>query len=193
MLARRKITLCADAQRPPQALIPRETLADYVQADQLLSRARAQANEILNLAKEQSEAHLHKLSLEFWQRADAQLNRWKIDRQQMCDDLEQHATSIAIQAIRLLLDDTPDSRRLAAMIKQLLASLVPEVNATLFCHPHEIEEAKRCLARHGATAWRLLPDETLKPQTLVLKTDEGDYYISWSSMLEALSTLRPSL
>ncbi|CAM3384770.1 MULTISPECIES: type III secretion system stator protein SctL [Pseudomonas] len=193
MLARRKINLLADSQRQPHPLIPRETLTDYAQAHQVLSRARAQANEMLKLAKEQSKAHLQKLTLEFWLRADAQLSRWNNDRQQMYDNLEEHATSITTQAIRLLLDDTPDPKRLAAMIKQLLANLPPAINATLFCNPHEIEDAKHCLASHSTTAWNLQPDETVKPQTLVLKTDEGDYHISWNSMREAISTTRASL
>lgn len=185
MLCRQKIELHNGAPGLPHTLIPRETLADWAQANQLLSRANAQADELLRQAEEQCEALLEKAALEFWQRADVQLKRWERERQAMCDSLEQHATSIANQAIRSLLDDTVAPKRLAALLQQLLTSQVPKIDAMLLCHPHEIEDARQYLTHHGATFWTLHADDTLSPQTLVLKTDEGDFRISWNAMLEA--------
>jgi len=186
MLRRQKIELHKAATGLQHTLIPRETLADCAQANQLLSRANAQADEMLRQAEAQCEALLEKATVEFWQRAESQLKRWERERQAMCDSLERHATSITKQAIRCLLDDTVEAQRLAALLKQLLASQVSQVNATLLCHPQEIEEVKQSLANHRATLWKLQPDDTIGPQTLVLKTDEGDFRISWSSMLETL-------
>ncbi|MFC6336521.1 HrpE/YscL family type III secretion apparatus protein [Pseudomonas sp. CCM 7891] len=184
MICRHKIELHKGSPGLPQTLIPRETLADCAQANQLLNCANAQAGELLNRAEKQCEALLEKAGVEIWQRADAQLKRWEQDRQAMCDRLEWHATSITHQAIRCLLDDTVEPKRLAALLKQLLENQVPEINAILLCHPNEIEDVRQCLAAHGATPWQLHTDDTISLQTLVLKTDEGDFRISWNSLLE---------
>lgn len=183
MLSRQKLVLHMGEPGLPQTLIPRETLADWAEANQLLSRATAKADELLSQAKEQCEALLEKAVFEFWQRADTQLKRWERDHRNMCDSLERHASSIVNQAICCLLEETVEPKRLAALLKHLLASQVSQVNATLLCHPPEIDNVKQGLANHGITLWKLQPDDTVKPQTLVLKTDEGDFRIDWASML----------
>lgn len=187
MLCRRKITLLPNAHSLSHGLIPRGVLAECIQAEELLTRAKAQADALLNHAQQSREALLEQAGLAFWQRANAQMHRWENERKVMCDNLEQYITEIANQAIRHLLDETPQPQRLAALLKQLLISHVPEVNALLLCHPQEIEVLKRCLTRHDAAYWRLQPDDTISPQTLVLKTEEGDFHISWASMLDPLS------
>lgn len=187
MLYRQKIELFKDEPGPPQTLIPRETLAESAQASQLLGRAHAQADALLAQAEEQCEQLLEQAGAEFWQRANTQLKRWEQDRQQMCENLERYATAVTNQAIHTLLEDTVEPQRLSALLKQLLAIQLPASSATLLCHPHELEGMKLCLALHQATLWNLQPDDTLKPQTLVLKTDDGDFRISWSAMLETLS------
>ena len=185
MLCRHTIELLKDASELPRCLIPREELANWAHANQLISRAKAQADELVIQAEKRCEMLLEKASLDVWQRADAQLKRWERDRQAMCDNLEVYATSITNQAIRRLLDDTVPPERLAALLRQLLANQIQEINASLLCHPQDIEEIKQCLANQQATLWKLQPDETIPAQTLVLKTDEGDFRISWHSMLDA--------
>ncbi len=185
MLCRHTIELLNGAAGLPRRLIPREELKDWEQANQLLRRANAQADELLNQAARKCEALQQEASLKIWQRADAQLKQWDLDRQAMCDHLEHYATAITHQAIRCLLDDIPPPQRLAALLKQLLASQVQEIDATLLCHPQDLEEIKQCLAQRNATYWKLHTDEAVLPQTLVLKTDEGDFRISWRSLLEA--------
>lgn len=186
MLCRHTIELLNGAAGLPRSLIPREELKDWEQANQLLRRANAQADELLRQAAKQCAVLQQEASLEIWQRADAQLKQWDLDRQAMCDHLEHYATAITNQAIRCLLDDIPPPQRLAALLKQLLASQVPEIDATLLCHPQDLEEIKQCLAQRNATYWKLHTDEAVLPQTLVLKTDEGDFRISWRSLLETL-------
>ncbi|MEB2645709.1 HrpE/YscL family type III secretion apparatus protein [Pseudomonas canadensis] len=109
------------------------------------------------------------------------------EQKALSDNLERYITGVVNQAIRHLLDETPQPQRLAALLKQLLASQVPGVNALLLCHPREIEALKHCLSRHDAARWRLQPDDTISTQTLVLKTDEGDFHINWASMLAPFS------
>ncbi|RFD25831.1 type III secretion protein [Pseudomonas sp. GL93] len=183
MLCRYAIELLKDAPGLRRTLIPREELASWEQGEALLSRAIAQADERISLAEKKCEALLEQASLDVWQRADAQFKRWERDRQAMCDSLERYATSITHQAIRHLLDETVPPQRLAALLKQLLANQVQEIDATLFCHPLDLEAIKQRLAHHKSAFWKLQADETLEPQTLVLKTDEGDFRISWNAML----------
>ncbi|MGY2254256.1 type III secretion system stator protein SctL [Pseudomonas reactans] len=184
MLCRHTIELREGASGHQGSLILREELADWEQSNRLLSRANAQADELISLAEKKCEALLAQASLEIWQRADAQLKQWELDRQAMCDNLEHYATSITNQAIRCLLDETAAPQRLAALLKQLLESQVQEVSATLLCHPHDLEEIRQGLARHKSRFWKLSADDTIHPQTLVLKTDEGDFRISWDAMLD---------
>jgi len=184
MLCRHTIELREGASGAQGSLIRREELANWEQANQLLSRANPQADELISRTEKKCEALLEQASLEIWQRADAQFKQWELDRQVMCDNLEHYATAITNQAIRCLLDETAAPQRLAALLKKLLASQVQEVSATLLCHPHDIEEIRECLARHKSRFWKLNADDTVLPQTLVLNTDEGDFRISWDAMID---------
>ena len=186
MLCRRKIELHTHPSSPPRTLISRQTLEDSAQAISLLGRARAQADEQLRQAAQQCEAMLEDASVEFWKRAEAQLNRWERDRQAMCRAVEQYATSVTNSAIRCVLDETPSPQRVSAMLKQLLASQMPPVEATLLCHPDELNVLKPLLAPPHAALWTLRSDDTVPLQTLVLKTDEGDFRIDWASMFSLL-------
>ncbi|QDH63202.1 MULTISPECIES: type III secretion system stator protein SctL [Pseudomonas] len=185
MLCRYTVELPRDASGLSRCLIPREELANWEHANQLISHAKAQADELINQTERQCELLLEKASLDVWQRADAQFKRWERDRQAMCDNLEEYATSITNQAIRRLLGETVAPQRLSALLKQLLADQIQEIDAALLCHPQDFEEVKQYLAHHKATLWKLHHDETIPAQTLVLKTDEGDFRISWNSMLDA--------
>lgn len=184
MLCRHTIELPNGIAGARCSLILREELESWQQANQLLRHANNQADELISQAKKQCEALLEAASLEIWQRADAQLKQWECDRQAMCDNLEQYATAITNQAIRCLLDETVAAQRLKALLKQLLESQVQEISATLLCHPHDLEAIKEVLAHHNRTFWSLHADETIPPQTLVLKTEEGDFRISLNAMLD---------
>lgn len=185
MLCRYVIELSKDKRGLPRPLIPREELENWKQAEQLLKHANEQADELLSLTEKRCELLREEASLVVWQRADAQLKRWEHDRQTMCDHLEQYASSITNEAIRYLLDETPAPTRLAALLKQLLTNHVHEISAILLCHPDDFDEIKRHFVDEKTTIWKLHADEAILPETLVLKTDEGDFRISWSSMRAA--------
>jgi type III secretion protein L len=183
MLCRYAIDLFKDMPGLPRSVIPREELANWKQAELLLKNANGQAEQLLSQTKKECEALRERASLEIWQFADTQLKRWERDRQSMCDKLEQYASAITNEAIRRLLDETAAPARLTALLKQLLAIQVPEVSATLLCHPHDMNEIKQRFAYQKFTVWKVQADEKIPPKTLVLKTDEGDFRISWNSML----------
>lgn len=184
MLQLQKIELHQNAASFPNPLVPREVLADVENANQILLHAQAKADELIRRAGEKCEAMQKKASLELWQRADKQLKCWEHEREAILASLEHHATLVINQAIQCILDETVEPQRLQALIQQLLANQIPQVNATLLCCPTEFEYIKKYLVSHGATLWKLQPDATALPQTLTLRTDEGDFLISWQSMLE---------
>ena len=182
MFCRHKIDLPKGTASFPETLIPRDRLEGYTQANNALEHAKAQARQLLKLAEKQREKLLEQAGLEIWQRADAQFKRWEVERQAMYDNLERYASSIANQAIYLLLEETPSPQRMAALLKQLMASQMPMVKSALLCHPLELEAARQSLADHINTLWVLRADDTVKPQTLLLQTEEGDFCIDWAAM-----------
>ncbi|MBT2373570.1 type III secretion system stator protein SctL [Pseudomonas fluorescens] len=185
MLCRHKIEL-TKGQDLPQTLIARETLIDCAQAGTLLTNAKAEAIELLRQAEEQC-ATLHtNASREFWKRANAQLQRWEIERQTICDNIEPIAASITSLAIRSLLEETASPQRLSALLKQLLATQVPRIEATLICNPLDRKNVDQWLNKHTGLPWTLRSEENIAPQMLVLETAEGGFRIDWVSMVETL-------
>ena len=188
MLTQRKIELHDGASGQPKVLITREMLADCFQSAQLLDSARAQAEELLRQAVEHREEMLEQARLDFWSRAHAQLSAWERQRKAMCDSLEHYATSIANRAFHCLLEEVPPPKRLSALVKQLVTTQIPPMKATLVCNPLEHEQIAQALVQLGSTPWKLRPDDQVKPQSLLLETDEGDFRIDWASMREILFT-----
>ncbi|AZF56628.1 type III secretion system stator protein SctL [Pseudomonas sp. R11-23-07] len=186
MLCRRTINSPGATPPLPGSLISGETLASYTQASDVIEQAKAGARQLLREAHEQREHLLEQAGFEIWQRADAQLKRWEAERQVLCENLERCATSIANQAIHLLLEQTSPPQRIGALIKQLLACQIPAIKATLLCNPHDLETVRRCLDSSGSHHWSLRAANSLEPQTLLLNTDEGDFRIDWISMVKAV-------
>lgn len=190
MLCRKKIELPLEASRLSHLIISREMLSDCFEVNQLLSHANIQAEKLLSRAEDDCLTLQKQAESKFWERANAQLVRWSRERQVMWSSLEQRATIILNHAIQQLLNETVDAQRLAALLKQLMKSQIPEVSATLHCCPDEIDYIKRYLTNHTISPWKLQPDISLPPQTLVLKTEEGDFFIDWNAMAENL--LKPA-
>lgn len=188
MLCRRKIDLPAGASNLSPVVITVEMLGESIKASQWVERAKSEADHLLCQAAEQRDALLEQTQMEFWQRANAQLKQWERQRQAMCDHLEPYAASIANLAYCSLLDETPPAQRLSALIKQLLTTQIPTVRATLLCHPLERDSLEQCLAMLSVTHWALRCDDAIKPHSLALETDEGDFRIDWASLREILLT-----
>ncbi|WP_112193346.1 type III secretion system stator protein SctL [Pseudomonas sp. LG1E9] len=184
MLCLHKIELHKNGTRLPLPLIPHEVVADITKANQLLEHAKAQAHELRRLTEEECKTLLKKTTVEIWQRADDQLKRWEREHEKILESLEYYASMITRQAISCILDETIESKRLTVLVKKLLVSQMPQINAKLLCSPTEIDAVTQYLAIHGAARWTLQADEAIPPQTLILKTDEGDFCIDWNSMLD---------
>ncbi|MGY2270795.1 MULTISPECIES: type III secretion system stator protein SctL [Pseudomonas] len=189
MLCRRKIELPTNVPIPLPPLISRDVITDVYKAKHLLNHANTQAEELLSMAEEKCEALQKQSTLEFWGRANTQLARWEREREEMCSNLEQHATLIVNRAIKQLLDETTEPQRLKALLKQLLENQIPKFNATLHCCSDEFEFLKHYFSSHGVSQWTLHPDHAITPQTLILKTEESDFCISWSEMMQTFLNL----
>ncbi|NNA98757.1 type III secretion system stator protein SctL [Pseudomonas gessardii] len=189
MLCRRKIELTKD-HCLPQTLITRETLVECTQANTVLARAKTQAQDLLRQAEKERAALQENACREFWERANAQLQRWELERQAIFSNLEPIAASVTSQAIRTLLEETALPQRLNALLKQLMATQVPQTKATLLCNPSDRENVSQWLNRHTGGLWTLRPEEYIAPQMLVLETDDGGFRIDWASMVETLATVK---
>ncbi|KWU50191.1 type III secretion protein [Pseudomonas palleroniana] len=191
MLCRRKIELSMPTASLPHALIPRAVLADSRQAEQLLENAQAQADALLRQAQAHSEQLLEQAQVEFWQRANRQLERWEMERQAICERLEQIATSVTNQALISLLELTPPAERLSALLKKLLNTQVPAIAANLVCHPQDHVQVEQWLQLHTEAPWCLRLDDSLAAETLILETEEGRFHIEWRSTVDSLLLLEP--
>lgn len=181
MLLRRKIELRSEAPGLPSALITHKVLIDCGQAQCVLAHARVMAEELLSTAQTESDTRLEVAHHTFWKRANAQLKRWQSEHQTQCKEMESNATAVVNQALQQLLDDVPPQARIAALLKQLLRTQCPPLDATLRCHPHAHAHIREWLNTQTDTVWQLQIDERLDTQALVLATALGDFCIDWRS------------
>lgn len=192
MFCTHKIELNARAHDLPTALIPREMLAEHTQARQLLDHAETQAQALIGQAHTQCEQILESASVEFWQRANAQLHQWATERQAMFDSLEQTATSVINQAIRGLLQETVPAQRITALLNQLLTAQLPTVEANVLCNPQDREPVEQWLSQHCDVPWTLRVENGLAAQSLVLETEDGGFHINWADALDNLVAIPPT-
>ena len=186
MFCVQKIELHTVTANLPTALIPRELLTDYTQARCLIEHARAQASTLMLQAEAQCERVLENAGTQFWQRANAQLQRWELERRAMQDSLEQVATSVINAALRSFLDQTLPAQRISVLLNQLLAAQLPPIKATLLCHPQDREVVEQWLARLGDVPWVLRVENEVSAQSLLLETEDGAFHINWTDALNHL-------
>lgn len=187
MFCVQKIELHTVTANLPTALIPREVLADYTQARQLIEHAKAQAHTLIHQAQAQCEQVVKNAGDDFWQRANTQLQRWELERRAMHDSLEQVATSVINSALRSFLDETLPAQRITALLNQLLEAQLPPIKATLLCHPQDREAVEQWLARLVDVPWTLRVENEVSAQSLMLETDDGGFHINWADTLDHLA------
>ena len=186
MLCKRTIELRKPLPSRTCSLIPLETLADCARDTELLNSAKVQADEILRQTYVQRDQLLLQAQHEFWQRANRQLHLWHTQQQAVLDNIERIATSVTHSAIRSLLEDTTPTQRVSAMLKQMLAAQAPAIRAKLVCNPQDQADVEHWLDQHTEAPWRLLCDESVQPQMLILEAEEGSFRIDWASSINAL-------
>jgi type III secretion protein L len=191
MFCTHKVELNARSSDLSTALIPREMLAEYTQAREILEHAEAQAQALIRQAESQCEHILESASNEFWQRANAQLHRWESDRQAMFDQLETAASSVIRMAIRSLLEETVPAQRLTVLLNKLLTAQLPTVEANLLCHPLDREHVEQWLSNHCDVPWALRVEDGLAARSLILETEDGGFHINWTDAVNNLVIIPP--
>ncbi|PHN31699.1 type III secretion system stator protein SctL [Pseudomonas sp. ICMP 460] len=192
MFCARKIELHTLTHDLPTALIPKELLADYTQARQMLELAETQAQALIHQAEERCESLLQTAREEFWERANAQLHSWEAERLAMFDELEHAATCVVNTAIQSILEETIPAQRLAALLNKLLAAQLPAVEANLLCNPLDRELVEQWLSFHCAVPWTLRVENGLATQSLVLETEDGGFHINWTDAINTLVAVPPT-
>ncbi|NVZ19370.1 type III secretion system stator protein SctL [Pseudomonas costantinii] len=191
MFCTHKIELNALPHDLPTPLIPREILTEYAQSRQLLEHAQAQAQELMRQAETQCETVLKNASDQFWGRANAQLQRWESERQAMFDHLEEAATLVINKAVRGLLEETLPAQRVTALLKKLLVTQLPAVEASLLCNPQDRELVEHWLLANCDALWTLRVESRLTAGSLILETEDGDFHINWDDAVNNLVAMPP--
>lgn len=191
MFCTHKIELHASSHDLPTALIPREMLAEYSQARQILEQSATQAQALIRQAETQCEKMLESASNEFWQRANFQLHSWESERQAMFDQLETAASSVINTAIRNLLEETVPAQRLTVLLNKLLTAQFPTVEANLLCNPLDREHVEQWLSRHCDVPWAVRVEDGLAARSLILETKDGGFHINWTDAVNKLVIIPP--
>ena len=192
MLSRRTIELRPGPPGLPQALISSQTLIDCGQASEILTQARAEADQLLSNAQHAAEALRQKAHDEFWQQANTHLERWQQEHCALCEAIESNASQVVNLALAQLLDEVPPQIRINALLRQLLQVQCPPLDATLRCHPQMLAPVQHWLSAHPGSSWQLQTDDRLESQALVLVTAQHDLRIDWTTTLKTLLVSTPT-
>ncbi|MGE8187527.1 type III secretion system stator protein SctL [Pseudomonas sp. NPDC086278] len=188
MLTHRSLTLSRLQVLPDGLVLRREILSDSVLAEQLLANAQAQADALLESARVEADRLREDAQkgavAEVWRQADALLENWQLQRRQMWENITATAEALVGTALQQLLAEQTDGARISALVQQLLAAQPEDDAAVLYCHPDWFEPAAERLQQASA-AWTLRADPLLPPQTLCLRTEQGEFSLSWTALTDA--------
>lgn len=195
MLTRRSLTLGRPHVLPGGLVLRRETLEDCVLAEQVLTTARAEADALLARAQDDAERlrdnAWQQACDEVWQQADAVLLQWQQEREQMWASITLTAEALVGTALRQLLAEQPDAARVSALLLQLRLAQPEDEAAVLYCHPDWLEPATQKLQQRQAS-WSVRADPQLAPQTLCLRTEQGDFRLNWTTLVGAVWPVAPA-
>ncbi|MFJ4192631.1 type III secretion system stator protein SctL [Pseudomonas sp. NPDC089534] len=195
MLTRRRLSLSHPQALPDDPVLRREIFEDSLLAGQLLEHARAQAETLLADAREEAdrlrEDAQARAVADVLQQADALLAQWQAQREQMWDGILASAEALMGQAWQQLLGEQGDAVRIAALCRQLSAARPPDEPGVLHCHPDRLDLAARHLQQAQAV-WSLRADPQQAPDSLCLRTEQGDFTLDWQSLGSALWPLPDS-
>ncbi|MCU1771343.1 type III secretion system stator protein SctL [Pseudomonas sp. 13B_3.2_Bac1] len=186
MLTRRCLTFSDPQALPDGPVLRREILEQNLLASQLLEAARSNAESILAQARRQSaqlaDEAREQARAEVWRQADALLNEWQQQRQQMWTDIIASAETLVSEAMQCLLGETVQPERIKALLRQLAAAQPSDEAGVLHCHPAELDAVSHQLQTTQAL-WSVRADPQLPPDSLCLRTALGDFSLSWGALV----------
>lgn len=189
MLTHRNLTPRHPQLLPDGPVLRRENLENSLLAEQLLEAAKSEAEALLIDARQEVE-RLGKeaqaqAQVEVWSKADAMLDDWQQQRQQMWAHIITTAETLVGQALQKLLGEQPDNIRVRAVLHHLMFAQPQEQAGVLHAHPDWLETTTLQLQQAQAR-WTLRADPQLAPDSLLLRTNQGDFSLSWSRLVEVL-------
>lgn len=141
------------------------------QCEQLLAQALQHAEQIKHTAKEEA-------SQAVWQSANALLQQWQSQSASHNETLLPQIQNVLQTALQRLCLDISQPDKITALLRQLQQAQGETAQATLYCHPDEVEPVKAQLAKQHNTFWRVIADAELPLGELCLSDAKGDYRTS---------------
>jgi type III secretion protein L len=186
MLAVRKLTLAGDRQLIGELLLRRETIDDCLLAAQVLAVAREQAQSLLDAALTEAQAvrdeAAEQAQAQVWGEAQALLDDWRAQREQMWEGLNETARQLLDEALRTLLGEVPEPARIDALLHHLKAAQPADEASVLHCHPDLAQVLAERLRVLGHSNWTVRADPQLPADGLSLRTGSGDFNLSWQAL-----------
>lgn len=149
--------------------------------------------EIIRMEENAKKAHqerlakmLEELEANFLDKSEALFAQWYQEREREADEITDRAKQLVEKVFLALLDQLPDNDKLHAVFRQLIRSADQRTEATLYFHTQQSDTLKEWLSRHHQLMWTLVPDDTLSPDELVLRTSKGELSLSWAGFQKHL-------
>ncbi|MFJ4143894.1 type III secretion system stator protein SctL [Pseudomonas sp. NPDC089734] len=186
MLTSRSLTLTNNRPTVNEPLLRREVLEHCRLADELLDDARARADEILASAHAEAQALRESCEQEtraqVWEQAQSLLDDLRQQREQSLASIVEVAQELVGQALQVVLDELPDEQRIGAVLRQLTSASPNQETASIYCHPDQIPTLAQSLEAHGQQGWAVRGDPNMDPDAISLRTEHGDFSLSWSAL-----------
>ncbi|QCR08545.1 type III secretion system stator protein SctL [Brenneria rubrifaciens] len=190
MLTKKTFAALPGATSGETVIIPAARVAEHQRGRTLWDEANAQAERILQQAREQAQDEtrhtLEQAEANFWQQADALLQDIACERDNLEQVLVTQAAQLLRDALSRLLAEVPAQERQTALLKQLLKQQQHDAKGTLYCHPGQLEEVERWINAHPHLEWRLASDEALEEDAMKLITAHGVMSLNWQRAVAQL-------
>ncbi|CAM3058294.1 type III secretion protein [Pseudomonas floridensis] len=187
MLAKRSIAL-TNAALLPEPIMRREAIADSLLAQDILANAHVQARQMLSQQQEEADRRQQQALAEFWTSANAFLAELQAQRQVLQQQVMESLEHLLTDALKQLLDETSLAERARALSRNLAASQLNEVGATLSVHPDIADSVAEWLTKSRFVEhWQLKRDASMPRESLRLSDANGAFDIDWVTLRNGLT------
>jgi len=188
MIVKRRLSLWSSAVLA-ELVVRREDLEDAQMANELLTVARVDIEQMLAGAKQHAQEVLDQALAEFWGTANEFLQSLEELRLNAQRDAVASAEELLNLALERLLDETDLAERVRAMVRCLATSQMDEAAATLSCHPQLLDPLIEWLGNSRfVDYWLLKSDASMETNALRLSNASGAFDIDWHSLRRGLLT-----
>jgi len=168
------------------------TLIEQAQAeaDRLVQEAQQEAEDIMNNARTEAQQKLAEVLTEletnFLDKSEGLFAEWYARREQDDQELVNRARNLVEAVFMAMLDQLPDEDKLSAVFRQIHRAGDKQTEATLYFHTRHKKELQEWLSRYHLDMWKLITDDELPPNQLILATSKGELSLSWDGFRKHL-------